>query len=430
MGDILKVFSFEFKKQIRTKSYLVSLIVMAAIIIGIGFVMRYFAKDELEKQLEVKNIGIVSSLDAGELGKIYDKYILFNSEDEIKTAIEDEEIEYGLILNDLDDVKVVVNRIGTDSLTSKYTEELRDYIVNKDLAEKNLSLEKIEKMKVDVEIKEEIESLQDTNALIFVMSFISTLAIYMLILMSGTSIANSITGEKSDRTMEILLSSTSPDALIHGKVLSSLVSTLVMLVVIVVSSILAFIINIDLFLMESSPEIALEMGSMSNIDPEYIINAFSGVDFNMSPMVFISAIIFFITGYILYVYIYAALGATANRVEDLNTALTPVMVIVIAVYFATYMSMSNPDGQLMKVLSYIPFSSVFVAYIRYSLTDMGNLQLLISYAILLVTTIIFTKLSVKLYRMSSLNYGNTSFKSHIKALFSKEQRIKKATTQG
>lgn len=420
MGDILKVFSFEFKKQIRTKSYLVSLIVMAAIIIGIGFVMRYFAKDELEKQLEVKNIGIVSSLDAGELGKIYDKYILFNSEDEIKTAIEDEEIEYGLILNDLDDVKVVVNRIGTDSLTSKYTEELRDYIVNKDLAEKNLSLEKIEKMKADVEIKEEIESLQDTNALIFVMSFISTLAIYMLILMSGTSIANSITGEKSDRTMEILLSSTSPDALIHGKVLSSLVSTLVMLVVIVVSSILAFIINIDLFLMESSPEIALEMGSMSNIDPEYIINAFSGVDFNMSPMVFISAIIFFITGYILYVYIYAALGATANRVEDLNTALTPVMVIVIAVYFATYMSMSNPDGQLMKVLSYIPFSSVFVAYIRYSLTDMGNLQLLISYAILLVTTIIFTKLSVKLYRMSSLNYGNTSFKSHIKALFSKE----------
>ena len=78
MGDILKVFSFEFKKQIRTKSYLVSLLVMAAIIIGIGFVMRYFAKDELEKQLEVKNIGIVSSLDAGELGKIYDKYILFN----------------------------------------------------------------------------------------------------------------------------------------------------------------------------------------------------------------------------------------------------------------------------------------------------------------------------------------------------------------
>lgn len=421
MRDILKVFSFEFKKQIRTKSYIVSLVVMAVIILGIGLFMRYFAKNELENSLETKNIGIISELDKNELDKIYENYILYNSEDEIKNAIENEDIEYGIVLKDLDDVKIIVNRIGTDSLTGAYTEELKNYIVDKNLADNNLSLQKIDDMKDEIKIKEEIETLQDTNAIIFVMSFVSTLAIYMLILISGTSIANSITGEKSDRTMEILLSSTSPDALIHGKVLSSLLSTLLMLVVIIISSIFAFIINIDLFLMQSSPEVALEIGSMSNIDPQYIATALQGADFNISPMVFVSALIFFITGYILYVYIYAALGATANRVEDLNTALTPVMVIVIAVYFATYMSMSNPDGQLMKVLSYIPFSSVFVAYIRYSLTDMGNLQLLISYGILLLTTIIFTKLSVKLYRMSSLNYGNTSFKSQVKALLSKDE---------
>lgn len=421
MRDILKVFSFEFKKQIRTKSYIVSLVVMAVIILGIGLFMRYFAKNEIENSLETKNIGIISELDKNELDKIYENYILYNSEDEIKNAIENEDIEYGIVLKDLDDVKIIVNRIGTDSLTGAYTEELKNYIVDKNLADNDLSLQKIDEMKDEIKIKEEIETLQDTNAIIFVMSFVSTLAIYMLILISGTSIANSITGEKSDRTMEILLSSTSPDALIHGKVLSSLVSTLLMLVVIIISSIFAFIINIDLLLMQSSPEVALEIGSMSNIDPQYIATALQGADFNISPMVFVSALIFFITGYILYVYIYAALGATANRVEDLNTALTPVMVIVIAVYFATYMSMSNPDGQLMKVLSYIPFSSVFVAYIRYSLTDMGNLQLLISYGILLLTTIIFTKLSVKLYRMSSLNYGNTSFKSQVKALLSKDE---------
>lgn len=421
MRDILKVFSFEFKKQIRTKSYIVSLVVMAVIILGIGLFMRYFAKNEIENSLETKNIGIISELDKNELDKIYENYILYNSEDEIKNAIENEDIEYGIVLKNLDDVKIIVNRIGTDSLTGAYTEELKNYIVDKNLADNNLSLQKIDDMKDEIKIKEEIETLQDTNAIIFVMSFVSTLAIYMLILISGTSIANSITGEKSDRTMEILLSSTSPDALIHGKVLSSLLSTLLMLVVIIISSIFAFIINIDLFLMQSSPEVALEIGSMSNIDPQYIATALQGADFNISPMVFVSALIFFITGYILYVYIYAALGATANRVEDLNTALTPVMVIVIAVYFATYMSMSNPDGQLMKVLSYIPFSSVFVAYIRYSLTDMGNLQLFISYGILLLTTIIFTKLSVKLYRMSSLNYGNTSFKSQVKALLSKDE---------
>jgi len=178
MRDILKVFSFEFKKQIRTKSYIVSLIVMAAIILGIGFFMRYFAKNEIENSLETKNIGIISELDKNELDKIYENYILYNSEDEIKNAIENEDIEYGIVLRDLDDVKIIVNRIGTDSLTGGYTDELKNYIVDKNLAENNLSLEKIENMKDEIKIKEEIETLQDTNAIIFVMSFVSTLAIY------------------------------------------------------------------------------------------------------------------------------------------------------------------------------------------------------------------------------------------------------------
>lgn len=421
MNDILRIYSFELKKQVKTKSFLISLLVIFLLIMGFGVFVKFMAQSEMEDLMEVKRIGIVTDLDDATIDEIYDDYMVYENEEEIKTAIGDEEIEYGLVIKSLTDVKVIVHRLGVEAIGGGYTEPIRNHILNTELAKSDLSLDKIEDMRKEIKIKEEVLAIQESNPLIFVISFISTVAIYMLIILSGTLISNSITSEKQDRTMEILLTSTRPEALIHGKVFASLTSTLIQLLFISLAGTIAFLINIDSFLLASAPESYAQMGSMEAIDPEYIANTLANVDLNISPLIMLSALVFFITGFILYVYIYAALGATANKTEELNAALTPIMMIVIVVYMATFIAIGNPDGKLMTVLSFIPFSSVFTAYIRYSLTDMGAIQLLVSYLILLATTIFFVKVSVKLYRLASLNYGNTGWKSQIKALFTKAE---------
>lgn len=418
MKDILNIFKFEFLKEIKTKAYIATTIILAAVIIGISLFMRFVITSEIRDAEESPTaIGIVSNdISEEEIGDIYSDYKIYSSEEELKSAIQEDEIEYGLVLNSIDDVKIIVDRLSPSGMGGAYVEPLKEYILDQELAKSNLSLAKIDQMYDDIEISQEIEALQETNFLAIAMSFLAIILIYILVLGSGQSVAAAITNEKVDRTMEILLSSTSASSLIHGKVLASLASSMIQLFVMIIASIVGFIINIDLMVAEAMPEVAGQVGDMST---DQAMDMVADMNMVLDPSILILSFLFFITGYFLYVYIFAALGASASKTEDLATSVMPISMITLVIYFASLMALGNPDGTLMAALSYIPFSSVFIAVIRFVLTDMTRLELFISYLILLATTLVFVKLSVKLYRMTSLNYGNTSLKSQIKALFTR-----------
>ncbi|MFB0972503.1 MAG: ABC transporter permease, partial [Neofamilia sp.] len=139
-----------------------------------------------------------------------------------------------------------------------------------------------------------------------------------------------------------------------------------------------------------------------------LLETLSKLNFTLDPIVILIFLAFFIVGYILYLYIYAALGATVSNTEEINTALGPIMIIVVLVYLATVFALSlpDPDNIVLKILSFIPFSSMFVIHTRYAITDMTLMEVGISFGILLVTTLILSAISVRIYRSASLNYGN------------------------
>lgn len=420
MKDIFRVFKFEFLKEVKSKSFIISTIFFAVLIIGLSVFMRFMISSELEDEAaKSKTIGIIAEDQIQtDLDLMFDDYIIYGSEEEIRKAIDEELIEYGLVFNEIDDVKVIVYRADTDMLTGGYTNPIKDYLLDQELAKSNLSLASIDQMRKDIEVKQTVEAIQETNFLAMGGAFLSIIVIYIMVLGSGQSVASAITSEKADRTMEILLTSTSPKALIHGKVLASLVTSLIQLLTMGLASLVAVLINMDAFLTNIKDSVPTDVPT-DQVDLESAGAMLKGLNLDFDPSILILTFLFFITGYFLYVYIYAALGASVSKTEDLAMAVMPITMVTIAIYVASFTALGNPDGQVMTVLSYIPFSSVFVAVIRYSLSDMTLVQLGLSYIILLITTIVFVKLSVKLYRMTSLNYGNTSFKSQIKALFSK-----------
>ena len=83
------------------------------------------------------------------------------------------------------------------------------------------------------------------------------------------------------------------------------------------------------------------------------------------------------------------------------------------------MNLSMPDSILMKILSFVPFTSPLAMFVRYQMTNVTTIELLISTGILLVTLILVSILASKIYRAGTLNYGNRM--KLFKALKTKEE---------
>lgn len=419
MKDILRIFEFEFLKEVKTKSYIITTLVLAALVIGTSFVIGLVVSSEMKNEEEKsRTVGIIKGpMEEEEIKKIFPDYALYGTDEEVNQAIEDEDIEYGLAFNSLDDVRVLVKRSGTDALSGAYIKPIKDYILDQRLADYDLSQAKIDEIYDGIEIKQDVVAIKEVNAMAIVGGFVSIILIYMMVLGSGQTVASAIAMEKQDRTMEILLSSTRPSALIHGKVFASLATAFIQIIVIGIAGAIGVFINMDKLIRglgQAGPQ-----GPGPAMDPGSISQLFENLNINFDPKILLLSLAFFITGYFLYVYIFAALGASVSKMEDLGVAIMPITMLTVVIYIASIMALQNPDGKIMEVLSFVPFSSVFIASIRYVLSDMSLAMLGLSYLILLVTTLIFVKLSVRLYRMTSLNYGNTTLRSQIKALFAK-----------
>ncbi|MEK4251263.1 ABC transporter permease [Paenibacillus sp. FSL W7-1287] len=207
--------------------------------------------------------------------------------------------------------------------------------------------------------------------------------LFMAVMISGQMIASEVTAEKSSRVMEVLITSVSPLTSMFGKI-----TGMFLIVIIQLASYLAVgAINLSL------PHNA-EMLKELNID-------LSVVD----PMLLVFAGLYFLAGFFLFATLYAALGSIVSRTEDLGNAVMPMTFISLAGFYIAIFSISTPDSLLVKICSHIPLFSPFVMVLRLGLTDIALWEVLVSFAILLVTIYLAVVLSAKIYRTGVLMYG-------------------------
>ena len=137
----------------------------------------------------------------------------------------------------------------------------------------------------------------------------------------------------------------------------------------------------------------------------YIISAM----FNIKIDVLIYSLVFFILGYFLYSFIYGALGSLATRTEDINVSIMPVTMIFVVAFMIVMFSMSsgNIDSTLMKIVSYVPFTSPMAMLARITMGEVPVIGIAASITILIASTIGIGYLSAKIYQMGVLLYGKT-----------------------
>ena len=185
--------------------------------------------------------------------------------------------------------------------------------------------------------------------------------------------------------MELLITSAKPASMMFGKVLASCIAGLLQLIAIFGSALLFYNIN------------------KSAWGDNWIIESM----FNIPVNLFVYMLVFFILGFLIYAFLYGAIGSTASKLEDINTSVMPITFLFIIAFFVVIFSMQNGnvDNILMRVCSYIPFTSPMAMFTRICMSTVAWYEIAISITILIGSTVGIGLLSAKIYRVGVLLYG-------------------------
>lgn len=206
--------------------------------------------------------------------------------------------------------------------------------------------------------------------------------IFMIIIMYGSMVATSVTQEKSNRTMEVLVTSVDTNLLFFAKVLAGAVAALIQSAVMLGTVLISYKINQD------------KWGGMLNMVLDIPAN------------VLVVFALFGIGGFLFYTFIYGAMGALVSKTEDINKSAGGVQMVIMIVYFITLASLTDVDGIMIKVTSFLPVSSYSAMFARVAMGSVNTWEIVVSFIILVASIVVVGIIGAKIYRMGTLRYGN------------------------
>jgi len=270
--------------------------------------------------------------------------------------------------------------------------------------------EMVEQAHVDVDVRsikwseagDEQESSTDAAMVLGLMLSILT---YMFVLMYGAMIMNSVIEEKTNRIVEVVVSSCRPFQLMLGKIIGvGLIGLTQLFIWIVLLVIVAMVAGSALGFGQVSPDavspesmrMAKDMGAMEMIMHETL-------SINYTPII-VGFILYFLGGYLLYSSLFAGLGSAVDQASDSSQFTSPVILIMLVAFYAGMACMENPLGPTAVWCSIIPFTSPVVMMIRLPF-GVPFWQLALSLGLLFGTALAITWLAARIYRRGILHYG-------------------------
>jgi ABC-2 type transport system permease protein len=221
----------------------------------------------------------------------------------------------------------------------------------------------------------------------YLLGVVLVVVIFMAIILYGNWVAVGVAEEKSSRVMELLITAATPRQLLFGKVLGNGAAGLTQYLGIVVAAVIGFVAQ----------------GPLS----EALFNEPAGSsDFTgLTAPVLITFGVFFVTGFILYCTLYAALGALVSRQEDVQQIVMPMTVVGMIGYFAAFGAASSPDATWAKLLSFVPFFSPYLMPLRVVNGSLSLLEFALALALMLVFIWLAIIVAARIYAAGVLLYG-------------------------
>lgn len=212
-----------------------------------------------------------------------------------------------------------------------------------------------------------------------VLSYLFTFLLYMSLLMMGQMIMQSVIEEKTSRIVEVILSSVNAKELMTGKILGSAVTGLLQMAIWMTPVIM--VVSTTLFVLPKE------------------------VMFSITSFQIIYFLINFFLGLIIFLGLFATVGAIFDNPQDAQSGLWPVMLMIIIPFFIALSMVQNPNSEIGKIASFVPFANIIVMPARMTILEVPMWHLIASLIVSLATMFAIFPLAGKIYRVGVLRTG-------------------------
>jgi ABC-2 type transport system permease protein len=424
MSIISLIIKREFIAKVRNKSFIVMTFLSPLLFVGIAMFVGYLSS----MKADTKQIAIHD-----ETGQFVNEFLTKNKNSEeynyldvsaidlptLKKSIEDEAYEGVLFIPKAKNNASLENEIqfiSNESPSISFVEKTQDVIAKK-MTLANLEAAHLDTLaiqqaeaKVAINLKKASgeQSLKGLNEIKIAIGGAFGYLIMMFIIIYGNMVMRSVIEEKTNRIIEIIISSVKPFQLMMGKIIGTSLAGILQFFIWAIIG-LSLLFSASIFL-------GANVGATNQIPPEMMQSAqnelatsaqmYVAEILNLPIAAILSCfVIYFIGGYFLYSSFYAAIGAAVDNETDSQQFLLPIiMPLVLGVYIGFFTVVNDPHGTVATVFSMVPLTSPIVMLMRIPF-GVPLWQIALSITLLFATFFLVVWFASKIYRVGILMYG-------------------------
>ena len=402
-----------FNKKAKSKWFIITniiLLIFIVVLFNISTIIEFFGGDfdSKTKLIVVDNASVYDIFDAN-----------------LETLNEDDDFEITLGNENVEDIKenlsndeliVVINGDNEEYLTSELiSNEKIDSLTYQIILQALNSTKSVVGMMsegIDANVLANIssnitiertilneENNTDENMDMVMSTVFPTLILpfFMLIIFLVQMVGGEICEEKTTRSMEIIIGNVSPKMHLMSKVLASNLFVILQGILLILYCVIAYLVSLALG--------GSSIGSM--VDVGSILDMLNLSSIGSSLIIVIPiAIVMIILSFVAYALVAGILASMTVNIEDFNQLQTPIMLISLAGYYLAIMAAMFDGSIFIRIISYLPFLSVFISPTLFILGQVTVIDMIISLVVLILFIYVMLKFGLKVYKAGILNYSS------------------------
>ncbi|PXY00676.1 ABC transporter permease [Marinifilum breve] len=430
MNKIFIIIQREYLSRVKKRSFLILTFLTPLLIAGIyAFMIWMMLKDDTEK----RTIAVLNESELVEPVKSSEfttyNYLQNASFEEVKSSMEKKGYYAILVIpkNILQTktAELFSHKQVTIEVKSSVGRQIRQHIEklkrSKIIAEANMPdlEEKLAATRTPISMRtikfgEGGEIKQSSTEIAMGIGFAASFIIYMFIFMYGVQVMRGVIEEKSNRIVEVIISSVKPFQLMMGKIvgvamvgLTQFIMWVVLTGIIITVGSALVLPGVDMETLQQAKSVAELPAGAASLDAGQLKMAqdiLGTFDLAYVAGIVGAFIFFFLGGYLLYSALFAAVGSAVDNETETQQFMLPITIPLILALYIGFAVAKNPESSLAFWGSIIPFTSPIVMLVRIPF-GVPIWELLLSMSLLIGTFLLITWIAAKIYRTGILMYG-------------------------